>query len=412
MTSYVKAIGFVVVCFFCLPQISFSAIKDYTVSAEGYGDTQEVALREALSKALAQVTGAEISTNSSIASVMVETEVEASGSREGASTIDVVQKTSSSVKTDGYIKSYQIDSTSLDGDQMFVVRVTAVIPKYEAEASSNRKRIALTQTKVLSGSRLFDIRNSSELRDMVDQAIESNLVQSRKFSVLSRRNLSDMTKELDLIASDSVTRSEKAKLGQLLGGDFILIPEVADANAYMAERYVQATGQTLVSPKGGMTLNLKVISVATGEIKFSDTYTARANEHPSSLGLIDTIARRAVSDLVARIYPARVVGLAGNEVILNFGGDTIRPGALYRVYKAGEKLVDPYTGESLGSSQQDVALIEVVRVEAKISYAQIIDGGGITNGMMVKLDRSGRAKAVRAAPVEAKPKKKGITLPF
>ena len=66
MTSYVKAIGFVVVCFFCLPQISFSAIKDYTVSAEGYGDTQEVALREALSKALAQVTGAEISTNSSI----------------------------------------------------------------------------------------------------------------------------------------------------------------------------------------------------------------------------------------------------------------------------------------------------------------------------------------------------------
>ena len=360
---------------------------------------------------LSTVSG-QISTTSSIASMMVETEVEASGSREGASTIDVVQKTSSSVKTDGYIKSYQIDSTSLDGDQMFVVRVTAVIPKYEAEASSNRKRIALTQTKVLSGSRLFDIRNSSELRDMVDQAIESNLVQSRKFSVLSRRNLSDMTKELDLIASDSVTRSEKAKLGQLLGGDFILIPEVADANAYMAERYVQATGQTLVSPKGGMTLNLKVISVATGEIKFSDTYTARANEYPSSLGLIDTIARRAVSDLVARIYPARVVGLAGNEVILNFGGDTIRPGALYRVYKAGEKLVDPYTGESLGSSQQDVALIEVVRVEAKISYAQIIDGGGITNGMMVKLDRSGRAKAVRAAPVEAKPKKKGITLPF
>ena len=412
MNSYAKVISTVVFFFFCLPQISFSAIKDYTVSAEGYGDTQEVALREALSKALAQVTGAEISTNSSIASMMAETEVEASGSRESVSTIGVVQKTSSSVKTDGYIKSYQIDSESLDGDQMFVVRVTAVIPKYEAEASSNRKRIALTQTKVLSGSRLFDIRNSSELRDMVDQAIESNLVQSRKFSVLSRRNLSDMTKELDLIASDSVTRSEKAKLGQLLGGDFILIPEVADANAYMAERYVQATGQTLVSPKGGMTLNLKVISVATGEIKFSDTYTARANEHPSSLGLIDTIARRAVSDLVARIYPARVVGLAGNEVILNFGGDTIRPGALYRVYKAGEKLVDPYTGESLGSSQQDVALIEVVRVEAKISYAQIIDGGGITNGMMVKLDRSGRAKAGRAAPVEAKPKKKGITLPF
>lgn len=412
MNSYVKVMSTVVLLFFCLPQVSFSAVKDYTVSAEGYGDTQEVALREALSKALAQVTGAEISTTSSIASMMVETEVEASGSRESASTIDVVQKTSSSVKTDGYIKSYQIDSTSLDGDQMFVVRVTAVIPKYEAEASSNRKRIALTQTKVLSGSRLFDIRNPSELRDMVDQAIESNLVQSRKFSVLSRRNLSDMTKELDLIASDSVTRSEKAKLGQLLGGDFILIPEVADANAYMAERYVQATGQTLVSPKGGMTLNLKVISVATGEIKFSDTYTARANEHPSSVGLIDTIARRAVSDLVARIYPARVVGLAGNEVILNFGGDTIRPGARYRVYKPGEKLVDPYTGESLGSSQQDIALIEVVRVEAKISYAQIIDGGGITNGMMVKLDRSGRAKAVRAAPAEVKPKKKGITLPF
>lgn len=276
----------------------------------------------------------------------------------------------------------------------------------------NAKKIALTQTKGLSATRLFDVTRQAEIRDMLDQAIESQLVQSRKFAVLTRRNLSDMSKELNLIASDSVNKAEKAKLGQMLGGDYILIPEIADANASFRTQTIQVTGQTKVTAEGGITLGMRVITAATGEIKFSDTYTASASQHPDSLGLIQAVADAAVSDLVERIFPARVISTTKDDFVINFGGDTVQEGALYRVFTEGEAMIDPYTGESLGAREQEVALAEIYRVEAKVAYARVVAGGGVNPGMVARRDRAAEAQLAAPPPVKSEPKKKGVKLPF
>ncbi|HJE29780.1 MAG TPA: hypothetical protein K8U95_11410, partial [Pseudomonas nitrititolerans] len=44
------------------------------------------------------------------------------------------------------------------------------------------------------------------------------------------------------------------------------------------------------------------------------------------------------------------------------------------VYFLGEEMFDPYTKESLGQMEEKVADIQVVRVNAKTTYAKIVGG--------------------------------------
>lgn len=411
MRRILRKVWLISVLFF-ISGVASAGIRDVTVTATGTGATDELALRDALSKAVSQVRGIDIATSSSIAAMMLEAESSSNGKDSSISAIGMRQTEASTISTEGYVKSYSILGRSRDAEQLFVVQIRAVVPEYQGDASTKRKKIALTQTKVLSATRLFDVTRQAEIRDMLDQAIESQLVQSRKFAVLTRRNLSDMSKELNLIASDSVNKAEKAKLGQMLGGDYILIPEIADANASFRTQTIQVTGQTKVTAEGGITLGMRVITAATGEIKFSDTYTASASQHPDSLGLIQAVADAAVSDLVERIFPARVISTTKDDFVINFGGDTVQEGALYRVFTEGEAMIDPYTGESLGAREQEVALAEIYRVEAKVAYARVVAGGGVNPGMVARRDRAAEAQLAAPPPVKNEPKKKGVKLPF
>ena len=163
-----------------MPAVASAGIKDVTVTATGTGATDELALRDAMSKAVSQVRGIDIATSSSIDAMMLEAESSSNGKDSSISAIGMRQTETSKINIEGYVKSYSILGRSKNAEQMFVVKIRAVVPEYQGDASTNRKKIALTQTKVLSATRLFDVTRQTEIRDMLDQAIESQLVQSRK----------------------------------------------------------------------------------------------------------------------------------------------------------------------------------------------------------------------------------------
>jgi len=60
--------------------------------------------------------------------------------------------------------------------------------------------------------------------------------------------------------------------------------------------------------------------------------------------------------------------------VLNQGGKTLQQGDRLDVYFLGEELFDPYTKESLGQMEEKIAVVEVVRVNAKTTYAKVVDG--------------------------------------
>ena len=60
--------------------------------------------------------------------------------------------------------------------------------------------------------------------------------------------------------------------------------------------------------------------------------------------------------------------------MLGEGGTLRREGELFDVYQLGEVIVDAYSKESLGREESRIARIQVVRVESKLSYANIVEG--------------------------------------
>jgi len=353
-----------------------AAMQDIEVVAEGVGANKEMALRDALSKAVAQVVGTSISTDSKMHTETLNTQVEYSDGTSAKSSLEYTQSDSAKVKTKGEVKSYKIIKTGHNKDGLSLVKVRAVVAKFIAGPTSNRKRVALFPTKFNRNSyNVFGAKTSTEVGDDVNRAVERYLVQSRKFAVLTRQDLDKVGVELNLISSEATPSFEKAKLGQLLGADVLLLPEIVEASAEVLSHKIKISGESIVSVVGSLDILMRVVDAVTGEIKFSERYSVDASDYYSLEAMVAKVAEIAVSDLVDRIYPIQLVSyLSSGEYVLNQGGSGLNQGDLFDVFGRGKKIFDPYTNESLGYGEEWVGCIEITRVSPKISYARLIEG--------------------------------------
>ena len=156
------------------------------------------------------------------------------------------------------------------------------------------------------------------------------------------------------------------------------------------------TGETITTYSGSAQLDYKIILAATRQVKWSDSITLNFNDSgvrgllskygSSQAGMTAELAEQLVSSALSNIYPMRVVAKNGKTVVLNQGGKTLKVGDKLSVYFLGEEMFDPYTNESLGQLEEKVADVQVVRVNAKTTYAKIIGGEGdlIETGAIVR----------------------------
>ena len=171
--------------------------------------------------------------------------------------------------------------------------------------------------------------------------------------------------------------------------------------------------------------------MATRQIKWSDSVNislADAEIKDMSPGLrpekiqqslLAMAAKQVVHRAIDNIYPMRVVKVQQNgEIILNQGGVTVSDGEILDVFNKGEKILDPYTGESLGSSETWAATIKIVRVIPKMSYARVIKGqltsiqnGSICRRIAAKRDQSAQSPDMRKRDIHTTPRG-GVVLPF
>jgi len=125
-----------------------------------------------------------------------------------------------------------------------------------------------------------------------------------------------------------------------------------------------------------VSIDVRVIDIATGQIKFAQAYV-----NPGRLVPGQSMAQYAadigadIGQVISTaIYPIAVVGAAGNEVTFNQGGDTVQVGRVYRLVSLGQNLVDPYTRESLGPQEREVARAEVTSVTDRTATARVVAG--------------------------------------
>ncbi len=96
------------------------------------------------------------------------------------------------------------------------------------------------------------------------------------------------------------------------------------------------------------------------------------------------------------IYVGTGDRLKKSEIYINLGaGDGVKTGQRLGIFIKGIQLIDPDTGEELGSiAEKKVGVIRISKVEAEhLSIAEIIEKTGeIERGNIVKREQSGESK--------------------
>jgi hypothetical protein len=380
---YIKKTIIFVILFIINSHVVNAKVVEVSVEAEGIGTSYDDAVRSALTNAVSKVTGMQIANASSVVSgsIKMTNNLDLSLSANSLATSNATV-----TKTTGQINKYEVLNKRITSNKNHHVKLIASIYKYEPSKSSNRKRLAfLPTTHKDEFTNFFGNIHSSEIASMLNNNMEQFLVQARKFSVLSRKELKQIGSELSLMSSHMTPVQEKAKLGQIVGADFLLITEVVSAEIAQNLKVSNITGQKSSLMNGSITINVKVIDTITSEIKYSSAHTHEEKSGLTREELISKLAKKAVNELVYRIYPISIISVNGNNVTLNFGGDKSNIGQLYEVFAKGEKLIDPYTGESLGTSERAIGKMQITRVTGKVSYGTILSGQGFSEGMVVRV---------------------------
>ncbi|MCL6271270.1 CsgG/HfaB family protein [Sansalvadorimonas sp. 2012CJ34-2] len=348
-----KRLTAAVMLLMALPLAAFAAVMDVEVT--GYGLTEDAAIEHGLTQAIRQVNGADISSVQN--TVKIQTKV-----NDQKDTVSAVSR-GTVVGTKGQIAGYSILDRNCSDDECSISMSVQVFQyKTPGLSAESRRKIAV-----------LPFTGAIEFRKMVTKGVQDQLVQSRRFAVLDREHEKEYQAEKSLWQSEDAAISEKARMGKVLGLDYILVGTIEKARANRWITTVELTGEQEQHVRATATVRYQIIAVATRQVKWADTVSVTLKTD-SLQKTADAISKKITAEALGNIYPMRVVGMNGDQVILNQGGKTLNTGDVYHIYALGEKIVDPYTKEVLGRDETPIARVRIARVTAKMSYADVIKG--------------------------------------
>lgn len=243
--------------------------------------------------------------------------------------------------------------------------------------------------------------------DRIVQSIDSELInsfqQTRRFDLFARSDLSAVLSEQNLAESGNLDLNDPntAQAFQLAGVQYLVVTSINDFQNYVERATFEAIGKTVTKriirigaiakiydTTSGKLLESTRINTDLQDIEPQGEYESVKNSDLSE-SLVAQASKKAADRIANRVvdvlYPAKVVGKSGKIVLFNRGdGFDIAKGDVWVVYAEGEEMVDPDTGESLGSVEAEVGKIRVIEVLPKVTRAEIIEDYGIDKLQIVR----------------------------
>lgn len=358
-----------------------AGVQEKTVEAKGSASNRDLAIKNALIEALGKVTGVYVDATqiNSVAALSVSEDTKENGeltSKQENALVDQQQNDIAS-QVNGHIKSYSIinEQASTINPGYVDVTISAVISYYEAEKAVERKKIAVMPFRPLSDNNPNEMQFIEEL----NQGTVSFLTQTRNFAILDRNYLQEKHQEFDLLLGDDVKGEERARIGNTVGTDYILVGSVTNFNATAKAEKVPYVNEEVLIVRGNASISWRLINAPTGMIMASsehdETFKERVNSE-TDLDWIAKLARPAGEKIGAKIsdiiYPILVVANNNGILTLARGGDSIKVGQKFNLVKYGNIIKDPYTNEAIGRDELKIGTVEITDVTPKLSHAKIL----------------------------------------
>ncbi len=260
---------------------------------------------------------------------------------------------------------------------------------------------------------VMDLENKSgwhghDIGSGMSDMLVTELLATKKVKVIEREQLKKVMAEQQLGLSGMVTMESAAKIGKLLGCQYIITGSITEYGTSSGGAAIGGIGvkkNTAVAA-----LDIRVIDTTSGQIvsaaagkgsKSSGALDLSGGGLPTDLSIgsknfnssqIGQAVRDACKQAAEKIVPeiagewsGAVVSVA-NQVITISGGKNVglAKGDVYLVIRKGEVMTDPTTGEELGSEDSEVGTIKVTEVMEKMSKAVVVKGEGFQRGDIVK----------------------------
>ena len=348
------------------PTYSEARVQEVQVEKEGVGATKKDAIMDAIKEALTQVNGAVVAAST------ISTISESTRTKGGETNYESAEAMSKSIAaaTKGVVNGYEILQLEKDPslNNLFKARVLVKISKFKT--SKQLKRLRISVSNIFIKKRIAN-KSRIDFASDVKEKLTDFLTQSRKFAVLDRQFEKETNAELDRIKGGGFKMEELARLGNRVGVDFLVLPTLNNQYVVTKKRKSKVSEKIFKSYDAFADLSIRVIDVATSQIKFSKNITVRSTK-PSRANLAKLTARNTSDVVLNAIFPPQVIELQKNLLIINQGGDTFSKGRRFNIVKLGKRLFDPVTKESLGRSEEDAGIVEVVSVTDRMSKVRII----------------------------------------
>ena len=241
-------------------------------------------------------------------------------------------------------------------------------PPQEPSTKSLPVRIVEEKTKKV-GQRLsvavlpFESKGDAKtLGEIVLDKLTTSLVNLQRFNVMERSKLEELLKEQKLGMSGIIDASTAAQVGKNIGVEGIVLGSVSFSG-------------NLVS------IDARLIDTASGSILSARDVSSGNPGIDNVKRMVDDLVQKVANDIP--ILAGTVIQVEGDLLYIDIGLNRgIRKGMKFVIYREGEPIKHPVTGEILGTKIEELADVAITEPMERMSAAQIVRriGGAIEVG--------------------------------
>ncbi|MCF8505712.1 MAG: CsgG/HfaB family protein [Caulobacter sp.] len=295
-----------------------------------------------------------------------------------------------------------------------IVAALAFSPAW-AQPAGLKKTVAVES---FGGSEVFGGQVAS---DGPPALLTEILMTDGRFVVVERAALSALQSEQQLGSGGSATSETAAGSGRMIGASYLIRGAVTAYNPTAGGGGLRlggvpggsalGLGAGVQSRKATVKISLRLIDATTGQVVATSSAEGIGTSRDMDAGVVDlsngatlglntlksTSMGKALEDAIRKalaalvIDPKRapwtglVVDVRGETIILNAGADqNVGEGMVFGVYRKGETLTDPGTGEVLDVDIQRLGSVRVESVRDKVSIARMVEGQSPSRGDLLK----------------------------
>ena len=246
---------------------------------------------------------------------------------------------------------------------------------------------------------------------MADQLADA-LVNSNNFVVLERQTLSDVIAEQNLAAGPRMAKSKTAQIGKIVPAQILVKGTVTEfeENSGGSGSGFNIGGITFGSnaSEAHVAVIIRIIDTTSGQIIASERVEGKAKSGGATFGIqsgivgfgtsgfkktplgkaVQIAIDKAVVRIIAKLNPipfeGKIIKASGDSIFTNIGKrNGVSQGDTFTVFSPGEQMIDPDTGENLGSDRTEVGQIKITSVKEKFSKATIESGSDFGKGFIL-----------------------------